>query len=342
MLSSFDQTQSGARNTCRRDARHTAMVNWTFSQKARAAIDTVAQNRRSAAGGSSCLVVCCAKDRDGWNAKSGSDVHRPRIIGEKHFTGGGELDKLSERRQAGEIHTAFSERFDALAHRLADSEFFLRAEDSDRRAAFCRDLKRSLSEALREPAFRAAIRCSWTDADDRAMKRSSGKSFPSLDRRIRRTAQTNDCVARIIADDPGAAQEFEIVKTLMRRNLTGIRLRNGPGQENSAAVTGVADAFRNASKPHKDSGFESIRQEHSAIEAARPQFARELPFLNESPPAARRVVRNELVAKGFAAIQTSDPRPRQNGDVSVRMARAQLLEGGNRHHRVAHPVGCSD
>jgi hypothetical protein len=91
--------------------------------------------------------------------------------------------------------------------------------------------------------------------------------------------------------------------------------------------------LRNAREEGDGGGFESVLQEHGAIEPA--QASRGGPFFGQ----AARLVGNQLIAERLARVKAGHPGAGQDGDMRVRKAFAEGAQCGQRHDRVAHPVG---
>src|SRR5207253_772940 len=68
-------------------------------------------------------------------------------------------------------------------------------------------------------------------------------------------------------DQAGAAEQFEVIETLVARDVAGLGNGDGAGEEPAAGVAIVADALRDAGHPGEEGCVESVLQEDGAIEA---------------------------------------------------------------------------
>ena len=150
--------------------------------------------------------------------------------------------------------------------------------------------------------------------------------------------QADAIVLRKRVENPGAVQEFQIVEAFVARDFAAARDRDGAGQQQSAAIARIADAFRDAGGISNGGGFESVLQEDRAIEV----FARER--APGGPLFAERFgsVGNHAVTERLAMVEIGHPGFRQNRDFSLRKTFAQRAQGGQGHNGVSQPVGGAD
>ena len=151
----------------------------------------------------------------------------------------------------------------------------------------------------------------------------------------RRAFQSNHFRFRKLFENPGASQQFQIIEPLMPRDFAGFRNIDGLGQQQAAAIACVADALWNAGGKRDRGGLESILQQDRAVEIFRAQRTPGLPLLGE----ILRRVRNHAVAERLAPVEVRHPGLGQDGDFCGGKFLVKRAQGGQRHHRVAHPVG---
>ena len=151
-----------------------------------------------------------------------------------------------------------------------------------------------------------------------------------------RALQANQIVVRNPIDDAGAAQKFQIVKPLMTRNLARLGYRDRLRQQRRSPVARVADAGRDAGQRRRSRRL----RRHFAIGSRSRNVQREG---CGRPDISRREWRQcmESADRKTARARTDRPptawpgsRSRAEGNRSRKRA-----ESGQRHDRVAHPIG---
>ena len=108
---------------------------------------------------------------------------------------------------------------------------------------------------------------------------------------------------------------------------------DGVGEEPTAGVSIVADADGDAGEPGDGGGFEGVLEEECGIEVAMAEGSGGGEFFEEGA-----FVGDEFVAEGLASVEGGNPRASEDGDASVGMVEAELLQSGERHDGVADPV----
>src|SRR5262249_54162013 len=143
---------------------------------------------------------------------------------------------------------------------------------------------------------------------------------------------------RETVEDTRAAQQFEVIEPLVAGDLTRLRNRDGPSQQESAAVAPVADSLRTARQPGHCCRIESVLQENGAIVWSLGEFETEADAL---PPTGR-VVRNNFIDRALSGVKVGDPGPRHQRNLSLREMGANGAQSGQRHDGVAHPIRSAD
>src|SRR5260370_1265557 len=110
------------------------------------------------------------------------------------------------------------------------------------------DPRGGLGEALGEPAFCAAVRSAGTDADYRT-HRNVG------------TSQPDRVALRQAIDQARAAQQFEVIKALMARDIVGRGHGNSTREEQPTTVAIVADTHWDTSEPCDERRFERVLEQ---------------------------------------------------------------------------------
>ncbi len=328
----FQQVQGDLRYSIRFDAGHAAVVDGAFALEAGAAFDWFAHDAGEGTGGAGGDIVRCAEDRYRRHAQGGGDMHGSGIVGEIDAAGGGHIDKFGERCLAREISRGSGA---GAGNGITQLAFRLRSEDGDVCAEVVGDAAGGCGEAVGKPLFRGSIGGSGADADDGFAEAQGLESSEAGDARGGCAVEADHFIIRQSVKNSGAVQEFEIVKTLMPRNFSTLRNRDGFREKRTAAVARVADAFGNAREERDGRGFEGVLKKNGAVEIFGAQGAGGLPFSGQS----FRRVGDHAMAEGFAAIEIGYPRLGENGDFREGEFFVQGAQGGEGHYGVADPVG---
>jgi hypothetical protein len=174
-----------------------------------------------------------------------------------------------------------------------------------------------------------------------------------------RSAQADGVAARKALDHPRTPQQFEVVKALVPWDVSGLGDRNGAREQEAAGVAVIADALGHAGEPRQQGRVEGVGQKDGAVEPllaeavvstliqrlrAMSERVGELGALNvrEAPPRAQpfhRGAGDHAVDRILTRVQIRDPRPGDHRDVRVGKDSTNGANGGERHHRIAQPVG---
>src|SRR5215472_3217782 len=203
-------------------------------------------------------------------------------------------------------------------------------------------------EGLREtggrPTLSRAIRGSCAHGDSastRASARFDQHLYGAISSGIRNLQRDVRIVGQIV-DPAYAAQQFEIIESFVCWGFTGLRDRDGIRQQSATAIAGVANALRYAGTPGKPGGAEGILEKQRQIEFLGANFGSERFPSAPSMMFSIGVVRNQLVRNTLPAIEVSDVRAGNDGEMRTRKVRAYGTQGGKRHDRIAHPVRCAN
>ena len=134
------------------------------------------------------------------------------------------------------------------------------------------------------------------------------------------------------------AKEFQIVKLLVCRDLTGLGNGHRLRKQKTAAISGVADAFRNIRSPGEPGGVKRVLEQDGNVEFLRTKFVRQPLASGNANVDAVRVVVDELIADLLVTIDVGNVRAGHNRDLRVGKACAHGTQRRQGHNRVADPV----
>jgi len=103
-----------------------------------------------------------------------------------------------------------------------------------------------------------------------------------------------------LIEQAGAAEEFEVIETLVAGNGIPDGGRNGVGEQWGAGVAGVADAHTGAGEPEKGGRFEGVGEEDGEVEGIAAERGGEPVTGGEVAEAAGGGVDEEAVGEAFA------------------------------------------
>ncbi len=331
-FSLFEQFERGIRYLDGADGGHAAMVDGAFAAEARAAFDGFANDARERTSGTGGDIIGGAKDRDGRDAQRGRDVHRSGVVREINATGRGHFDEFAERGFAGEVPDGDT---DGGRDRVAELALVFRSEDGDARAGFFRHAIGGFGETLGEPSLGGAVCRAGAYTDYAFAQAESTQAFDTGIARGSCSIETNQVVRGHRVDDSGAAEEFEVIETLVFGDVAGARHRDRTRQQRASAIARVSDALWNSGDARDGGGFEGVLEEDCGIEMESAKFACGSPFLGEFGGG----VGYDAVAKWLAAVEVRDPGFREDRNFGVRKTLAQGTQCGEGHDGIADPVG---
>jgi len=233
------------------------------------------------------------------------DRHDPRYNDppayDKYYLG--QLDELAEAGLAGQIPGVDTKALQAAGHLRAQAPFRGRTENQHRAGRRGAETGRRFRESLRQPALGVPVGRAGTDAHHIAGYAECGQAARA---RIARgfdsfQPDAGNAPMDIIlpVDQPCPAQQFQVVETLVPRNLARFGDRNRAREQQAARVAVVPDAHRNAGHPSHQRGVERVLHQNRALETLLAQSSGELPFRAE---ALVGLIDDHLVDGGFPGV----------------------------------------
>lgn len=286
------------------------MVDGAFAELARSAVEGLAEDAREGAGRPGGDMIRRAEDGDAGDAEGAGDVHRAGVVGEKGGAGGGDGDELIELRFARKIVVCDARGVEQSLDLLAEFAFVSRAEYGHAGAGLAGDFGGGFGEALWQPALGGAEGGAGADADPLAVEVQFAEEFAALFGEEGDAGEANGVDVRDSVDEASAAEEFEVVIPLVFRDFAGFGRGDGVGQEQAAAVAGVADAGGDAGGPDDGGGVEGVGQEDGAVEVEFAEFLGQTPFGGEILRATGEVVGDDVIDER-TVIEAGDPRAGQ-------------------------------
>ena len=179
---------------------------------------------------------------------------------------------------------------------------------------------RHLGKSRRRPALCRSVRCAGPDGNSRralACAQFTKKFIGAPPLRFW-NVQSNECFVLKGIQPTGAAKKFQIIKLLMRRNLSLPGKRHGLGQKKAAGVASIADAFGNIGSPGQPRGVERILQQQGHVKLLCAEFCGQPLASEKTRMQAFWVVWDELIADFLIAINIGDIGTRDDGNFRIR------------------------
>ncbi len=263
----------------------------------------------------------------------GCGVHGAGIVGEEEAAGGGEIEELAQAGFAGEVTDAAAGTGEIVCNGLAESAFGGRAEDQE--SIFFRKLGGAFGEAFGEPSLGVAVGGAGADADDGAVDSQGGEVGRTGDARVLDAIEPDGAGGGETLHHTSAAEEFQVVEAFVAGDVARLGHRNGAGEQDAAAVAGIADALGDAGQPGNQRGVEGVLEQDGAIEALGAEAGGK--FAAGAEPFKRRIG-DDGVDGLFAGVEVGQPGAAQHGEVGVGKNFTNGTDGGQGHHGVAQPV----
>lgn len=130
-------------------------------------------------------------------------------------------------------------------------------------------------------------------------------------------------------------QEFEIVETLVRRNLARAGNCDRLREQRATAIASIADAYWNPCCECHGGRLKGILEKDGAFKGAGFERPRGSQFVSQGSSR----IRNHFIAERLAMIQVGDPRFSEDRDVGPGKAFPKSSQGGQGHDGVTDPVG---
>ena len=316
------------------------MVDRTLPQQARAAVDGLSHHAGALGHRPRGDVIGGSEHRHCRDPEGGGHVHGARVVREIDRAGCRQINKLSQGCRAGEIVSLGTR---PLRDLRAKFSLCFRAENRDVRVKLGCQSRCRFRKALRQPSFRPSVGRSRTDPDP-----AFGRQFPPppfFPPGLGGTAGAGEPNIGTLwnsLDQAGPPQEFQIIESLVCREMALWGKGNRVGQQRSPRISGVADSARYPGQPRNQCGVKGVLQQDCTVEARPPQFSRQLPFPQQALVAPIVFVAQNVVAEILARVEVGHPGARKKGDLRLRKGTANLPQGRDRHHGVAQPVGGTD
>jgi len=277
------------------------------------------------------------KHANDWKPHRRRHMHRARVIANENVASRQQCRQIGNRRFSGQINRRAPH---PRNNRRRNRRLPRRAKQNNLGIRFRHQSIRYLREPIRRPTFRRSIRSPRANRNAHRIRTHPSRAQSFLRRITRRLSNPERNLAFTLQPlhPTNPPQQFQIIKLLMRRNLTHQRYRHRLGQQNTPAIPRIPNPLRDPRTPSQPSRIEGVLQQQSHIKFAIAQQPHEP--LAPRPALFRpaRVVSNQLIANTLIAIDICNIRPRHNRHLRARKFPAYRTQRRHRHNRVAHPI----
>ena len=240
------------------------------------------------------------------------NVHRARVVGEEEAARGGEIDELTQGGLTGKV-TDFERRTGESGGDVVTSCPVGCGSKDDCGARHRRKCKSGFGESLGVPSLGSSIRRAGADADGRNGRPKRGEVGQSGFAGSFEMIQADILRWRQVVDYARATQQLDIVKTLVTRDIAGVRQGNGMCQEKPTGVAAVADPLGNAGHPSEQGGIEGVLKKQRQVEPFGTQSSCEFALCPEFAGS----VWNYAVGRTLASVEFGYLRAGDNNDLGV-------------------------
>ncbi len=128
-------------------------------------------------------------------------------------------------------------------------------------------------------------------------------------------------------------EKLEVVIRFVGGNFARFGDGDRTGEEERAAIAGVADALGNAGAPHEPGGGESVLEEDGDVKVE---------FAEAFDRVGGFFEWEDAVSEGLIFVNAGDGAAGKDGNFGLGLAAADRLEGGDGHDGVADPICGAD
>jgi hypothetical protein len=259
------------------------------------------------------------EDRHHGRAERARHVHRPGVVRDQQLEAREHAHELREPRLAGQHPRRMPHgRGDLLRERPLGG----RAQHRHPGPRLPRQRVPHGREARGRPALGGAVRGARVEADPGPRpEEAAGGLRPLRGRAQRRVGFRGD------AQSEGGDHRAIVVHLAAAPNRRGHP--RAAGQEESAALRGVAPALRNSGEAERQRGAERVGEQHAPVESA----------AHDVRVRAGRRGEPGAVHLGDGAVQLGDRRAGEHLQTGARVVPREVAQRRQREHDVAQPIG---